>query len=288
LKSSVLITGSRGFLGTHLLLALKEQNYEVYELKGDIRNILDFDKSVDLVFHLAAVTKDSEFKKNLSYCLDVNITGTLAVLDYCTQNNSGCVFASTSGVYKRSDSVINVDESYPLEPLSLYAASKFIGEKLCQRYSTNFNVPITILRIFNPYGIGQKEPFLAPYIINRLLDGSVIKLRMPDAIRDFIYVNDVVDAIILAGEKIKNELNIYNIGSGLPIKVIEFVNFAKEVFDIEPRIEVIGGEDFEPNQMLANNKKAVNDLGIELKTDLKEGLEIIKNTYGDISSWSKR
>ena len=139
-------------------------------------------------------------------------------------------------------------------------------------------MPITILRIFNPYGIGQEEPYLVPYIINRLVKGDVIKLRMPEAIRDLIYVTDAVDAIAVSSMNQKKELKIYNIGSGRNTRVIDFLHTAEKIFQTKANIEVIGNKYEEVAFMVADNKKAIKELKLKINTELKDGIQKIKES----------
>ena len=275
---SALITGSRGFLGKYLKNKLEILNYEIHEFEGDIREISDFNKSIDVVFHLAAKTKGSEFIKDKSNCFDINITGTQQVLNYCVKNDARLIFISTSAVYKFPDSDTLIKENYPLQPKSSYAISKYIAENLCSQYFASFGLPITILRIFNPYGIGQEEPYLVPYIINRLVEGEVIKLRMPEAIRDLIYVTDAVEAIAVAGMNQKKQLNIYNIGSGRNTRVIDFLHTAEQIFQKKANIKVVGNKFEEVKFMVADNKKAIKELKLKINTELKDGIQKIKES----------
>jgi nucleoside-diphosphate-sugar epimerase len=278
LKPSVLITGSRGFLGIHLKKALKLLDYEVHEYVGDIREINGFNKPINVVFHLAAKTKGIEFIKNKSTCFDINITGTQQILNYCTKNNARLIFMSTSAVYKSPEVDTLINEDYPLQPKNSYAISKYIAENLCKQYYDSFGFPITILRIFNLYGEGQKEPYLVPYIINRLVKDELIELRMPDAKRDLIYVDDAVNAIIAASVHQKNQLKIYNIGSGRNVRVIDFLHTAEQIFQKKAKIKVVGDKYKEVPSMVADNKKALKELRLIINFGLKDGIQKIKES----------
>jgi nucleoside-diphosphate-sugar epimerase len=280
--NSVLITGSSGFLGSHLKNTLISRNYEVHELSGDIRGICDFNKSVDVVFHLAAKTKGSEFKNNLSNSFDINISGTQAVLNYCARNNTTCIFISTCGVYKPTANNTYAKEDSLIQPVSSYAISKFIAENLCKQFFASFGFPITILRMFNIYGEGQKEPYLVPYIINRLVKGEIIELRMPNALRDFIYVEDAVGAIITAGMNKSRQLNIYNIGSGKNVRVIDFIRTTEIIFQKTANIEMIGNKYDEVHSMIADNRKVIKELKFKINTELTDGIQKIKQCMTQI------
>ncbi len=277
-NKSVLITGSRGFIGSHLKNTLEKRNYEVHELKGDIREISNYKNSVDIIFHLAAITKSIEFIENQSRCFDINISGTQAILNYCKKNNARLIFMSTSAVYKSPEVDTLINEDYPLQPKNSYAISKYIAENLCKQYYDSFGFPITILRIFNLYGEGKKEPYLGPYIINRLVKDELIELRMPDAKRDLIYVEDVVNAIIAASMHQRNQLKIYNIGTGRNVRVIDFLHTAEQIFQKKAKIKVVGDKYKEVPSMIADNKKALKELRLIINFNLKDGIQKIKES----------
>lgn len=271
-KKTALITGADGFLGRHLRAKLIQLGWNVEEWPDDIRQVSLFDLSVDLVFHLAGVTTEEVFSKHISDSYDVNISGTQAVLNYCKKANSKCVFASTSGVYKETNEIKRVDETFEVKPTKAYAITKFIGENLCYLATKDMEVPSTCLRLFNVFGEGQKEPFLVPYVVNRLVKGEYIFLRMPEGVRDFVYVADVVDAIIRAGIHLNEGFSIYNIGSGIGTRVIDFLAIVEEVFERTPQIEIIDSKVSELSTMVSDSSKARKELGWKQRTSLREGL----------------
>ena len=188
MKRRALITGSKGFIGGHLKSKLHKLGWEVFSWdlidSKDVREVAGFDMKVDCVFHLAGISGQNYFKNNLIEGYDINLTGTLAVLNYSQKMNARCIFASTSGVYQSNDE--KVDESSTLDPQTPYAISKLLGENLCYQFSKDWDTSITVLRIFNVYGREQVETFLIPYIVKKFINGETLEIRMPEAARDFI------------------------------------------------------------------------------------------------------
>ena len=282
-RRSALITGSEGFLGQHLKSKLNKLNWDVtcWDVKvwsRDVQQVANFDRRVDVVFHLAGVTREENFVNDLINSYDINICGTQAVLNYCKKANSKCVFASTSGVYKTSNALRKVDESFQVMPSRPYSISKFIAENLCRHFAEDLNVPSISLRIFNVFGEGQKEPFLVPYVINRLIKGKSVALRMPEAIRDFVYVEDVIDAMIKAGNHNNKTFGLYNIGTGIPTRIIDFLHVAEEIFEKKTKVKIVGAKPGELHSMVANNSKAIRELGWKANFDLQAGLLSMKHS----------
>jgi nucleoside-diphosphate-sugar epimerase len=271
---SVLITGSRGFIGSHLRERLNGIGWEVLEWLEDIRLITSFDKRVDIVFHLAARTKSSDFKRDLSEAFDTNISGTHAVLTYCKRSGATCIFLSTSAIYSMTDRLI--DESSKLKPSNIYGISKFTCENLCRQFGEYMEVPTVVLRLFNVYGEGQDSSFLVSYVIECLTAGKRIQLRMPEAERDFIYVEDVVEVLLKVGKMKYLGFEIFNIGSGVSTRVIDFVRLAEKIFCKEADIDTSTIKTTERHKVIADVRKAKNKLDWNIKYNLESGLQAMK------------
>ncbi|MFH1607961.1 MAG: sugar phosphate nucleotidyltransferase [archaeon] len=264
----IIVTGSSGFLGKRLVEELGRK-YEIITFDKDegknIENMSDFDGLfADKIIHLAALTKnDNELEM-----FNVNVNGTLNVLEYCKKTGNGLVFVSSASVYGDSDSQIREDT--PVNPKSFYGLTKAIAEKLCEHYNKKFGVNVIILRLFNPYGKGQQKGFLIPDIISQLENES-INLGNPYPKRDLVYVDDVIDAI--KKSIAKNSFEIFNVGSGESHSVMELV---------EKIVKGTKQVNFSDNNFINSNSyadinKAREFLGWEPKVSLDEGLMRILN-----------
>ena len=173
-RPSCVITGSQGFIGRYLVARLRSQGWKVIEWCEDVRNLSDCDYSAWVVFHLAAKTRHEQFQRNPAEAYDVNISGTLAVLNYCKRHGAKCILASTSGIYKPSTDGSSVQETAEAFPSQPYAMSKWIAENLCCQQARTWGIPTICLRLFNVYGTEQHPDFLVPYILNCLLNEQPI------------------------------------------------------------------------------------------------------------------
>ena len=233
----IFITGGAGFIGIHLCKKLLELNHDVtvYDnfsnsleenfisiikqkvtlISGDI---LDYSKLVtsmknhNIVIHLAAKISVPESIKNPKLTFDVNVNGTQNVLNACLQNDiTKIIAASTAAVYQNTSTKIILDEASPVEPQSPYGESKLEMENKIIDFTSIHNIDATILRFFNVFGIGQSLEYAG--VITKFKEN--IQNNCPLVIfgdgaitRDFIHVDDVVDAIILTTSPSSSTCNL--------------------------------------------------------------------------------
>lgn len=223
--SKILITGAGGFIGQALYEKLKS-DYEIITLdrsKGDITNINTFQniEKVEHVFHLAARTFVPDSWNETSDFLNSNLIGTANVLEFCKRSNTSLTFVSAY-IYGKPES-LPIKENAVIKPNNPYALSKFLSEQICDFYSTFHNLNITIIRPFNIYGPGQPIHFLIPKIIDMVKRKVKIELFDLAPKRDYIFIDDVVDALVKTVKLKLPGFNIFNIGSGKSLSVQEVV-----------------------------------------------------------------
>ncbi|MDA2932748.1 NAD(P)-dependent oxidoreductase [Acidobacteria bacterium AH-259-D05] len=272
----VMVTGSQGFIGKHLCARLTEGAYDFMKWERDIRALSECNQQVDVVFHLAAVTRYEQFAGSPQESYEINVAGTLAVLNYCQKMGARCVLTSTSAVYRAPADGSRLAEDSPLEPRSPYAISKCLAESVCRQQEKDLQVPSIVLRIFNVYGTGQHPSFLVPYVVTCLLEGQPIVLRMPHAIRDFVAVEDVVEALLLASKFPCDGFRVFNIASGKATKVLDLVRTTERIFGPAQKIETRSGHQAEPDVVVADVNRAREELGWQAKISLESGLLAIK------------
>jgi nucleoside-diphosphate-sugar epimerase len=223
----VLVTGSSGFIGSHLVRALREKQYEVLcfsSKDGDIANItaLDSFQNIDHVYHLAARTFVPDSWDNVYDYFRVNIMGLVTSLEFCRKKKCPITVVST---YVYGDpQYLPIDEKHPVVAASPYHESKIVGENICAFYSNAFSIKVTILRVFNVYGEGQNERFLIPKIYSQANDDSIKEISVLDLKprRDFIYIDDVIAALLLSLRAPK-PYAVYNVGIGVSASVEEVI-----------------------------------------------------------------
>jgi nucleoside-diphosphate-sugar epimerase len=261
----IIVTGGGGFLGRRLVDLLKD-NYEVFDkVEGkDITKPEDFENlDGDYVIHLAALTRCRNDKK----MFNVNVGGTLNVLEFCRRVGARLIFASSAAVYGNIRSPVKEDA--PLQPISFYGLTKLVGEELCRFYNNHYNVPAVILRIFNLYGPGQQGQFLIPDIVSQLNEEKIV-LRNQYPKRDFVYVDDAVEAIVRSRNL--EGYNVINIGTGESYSVGEI---AEKIVGISKGRKQIGflDDDKIESDIYADISKARRLLGWQPKVSLEQGLE---------------
>lgn len=261
-NKKVVVTGGLGFIGSHMVEKLNNKNDVIIiddHSSGRIENIkhLDFHKidtvlgdintinleeifeDCDYVFHMAAVTSVPQSISNPLKSNEVNITGTLKVLE--AAKNSGIkkvIFSSSSSVYGETE-LLPISEDNSINPSSPYATTKASGELYCDVFSKMYNLPTISLRYFNVFGPRQDPKSQYAAVIPNFID-KILKNENPviygdgEQIRDFIFVKDVVDVNILAAESKEN--GVFNVGLGVSITINHLFEIIKNLIgkDIEP------------------------------------------------------
>jgi nucleoside-diphosphate-sugar epimerase len=232
----ILITGSEGFIGSKLCSKIETQGFDMVKLDHiighDITNPETFENitTPSVIVHLASLSYVPDSFKNPYQFYQQNFLGTLNVLEFARKHKAKVIFFS-SYLYGRPDQ-LPVNESHELNPHNPYAESKRIGEILCEAYQRDFGVNTIIFRPFNIYGPGQNSNFLIPTIIKQIKAGNV---HLMDATpkRDYIHVDDIVNAVLKAitNSQVHNE--ILNLGSGKSYSVDEIVQVIKSFSPIE-------------------------------------------------------
>lgn len=292
------VTGGAGFIGSHLARELAKQDDVVifdnlsagdrnlkdlpHNVKLVIGDIRDLDalkgafKGADCIFHLAAQTsvqRSIEFPQETE---EINIRGTLNVLEaarYCKAQK--VIFSSSAAVYGDSP-VSPKKEDMPPAPLSLYAVSKLSGEYFCRVYNDLFNVKTISLRYFNVFGPGQDPDSdyaaVIPKFIKLMSEGKQpIIFGDGNQTRDFVFVKDVVNANMMAS---KADINgeVVNIASGNSINLLDLVDSINSLLgkDIKPVFEAARPGDIK--ESVADISLAKKIIGYSPAVGFEEGL----------------
>jgi nucleoside-diphosphate-sugar epimerase len=272
----IVVTGATGFIGRHLVETLKKKGMEPVQIDISLGNDICEERtlqdigSFDVLVHLAGKLFVPDSFESSGDFFRTNILGTINALELCKKNNARFITLS-SYVYGRPD-YLPVNEDHPVRMWNPYAASKIIAEQLTQAYNRNFNLPAIILRVFNVYGHGQKEPFLFPLIINGLKRGKLV-LQDPEPKRDFVYVLDLVDAIERCLFCDCQDFRVYNIGSGISYSVAQIVGIAKNVLRSNSPVVYTGKtRTTDIMDVVADVSKIRKELGWEPRYDLRSGV----------------
>lgn len=261
-NKKVIVTGGLGFIGSHIVEKLNENNDVVIvddQSTGKIENIkdLDFTKidttlgsiasinleeifdGCDYLFHLAALTSVPKSVNDPFNTNETNITGTLKILEAAKNVKiKKVVLSSSSSVYGETE-VLPISEETPLNPLSPYAVTKAAGELYCNVFTEVHELPTISLRYFNVFGPRQDPNSQYAAVIPIFID-KILKNKRPsiygdgEQTRDFVSVKNVVEANILAAES--KQTGAFNIGLGKSITINKLFEIIKDVTgkDIEP------------------------------------------------------
>jgi dTDP-glucose 4,6-dehydratase len=314
--NKVLVTGSDGFIGSHLVEALVQAGYEVrafvlynsfnswgwldhcsadvrgkFEVfAGDIRDphgVRNALKGCDSVLHLAALIAIPYSYHSPDTYVDTNIKGTLNVLQAARDHGvSRVVHTSTSEVYGTAR-FVPITEDHPLQGQSPYSASKIGADQIAMSFYSSFGTPVTIVRPFNTYGPRQSGRAVIPTIISQIATGNRrIKLGALHPTRDFNYVTDTVAAFIAALRTQRAVGEVFNIGSNFEISIGETAHVIAELMQADVELcaeeQRLRPDASEVLRLWAANEKARELLGWHPRYG---GLEGFRRGLAETIAW---
>lgn len=307
MSQKVLVTGSDGFIGSHLTEALVRQGYQVRAFvlynsfnswgwldripkdvqnqievfSGDVRDPYGVKQAMagcEAVMHLAALIAIPYSYHSPDTYVDTNVKGTLNILQAARELGlNRVIHTSTSEVYGTAR-YVPIDEEHPLQGQSPYSATKIAADQLVMSFYYSFNTPVTILRPFNTYGPRQSARAVIPTVITQLAAGnSQLKLGALQPTRDFNYVNDTVRGFIAALESSQAVGEVINIGSNYEVSIAETVKLIAELMDTTVEIVTdsvrLRPAKSEVERLWANNAKAARLLNWQPTYGGVEGLK---------------
>ncbi|MCL5318579.1 MAG: NAD-dependent epimerase/dehydratase family protein [Thaumarchaeota archaeon] len=222
----------------------------------------------DYIIHLAAVAQPMHCEKDPKKAFDINVNGTYNVLKLAVKCNAKKVaFASSAHVYGISPKYVPTNEEHPLYAHDTYTVTKVMGENLCRLFYTSHNLGYIALRLFNGYGPGQSSDyFISAKIIEA--EKGLITLRGSRITKDFVYVDDMVDAIVRASTS--SYVGPINVGSGKQTSLNEVASYISEKKGVDLKIVDDG---ITVNYMQSSVDRAKEILDWSCKVNLQEGLD---------------
>lgn len=305
-RDRVLVTGSEGFIGSHLVEALVRKGYDVraliqYNFRGhwgwiedvppesmrnvevfpaDLRDPFVVRKAVAgcrKVFHLGALIAIPYSYVAPQEYVQTNVIGTLNVLQSSLEEKvEQVIHTSTSETYGTAQ-YVPIDEKHPLQGQSPYSATKIAADKLAESYYLSYGLPVSTVRPFNTYGPRQSARAVIPTIIAQAFSEKEIRLGSLDPVRDLTYVADTVDGFVRVSENPGSIGEVINLGNGMGIsvgdlakKILNLMRVDKPVLLDEQRRRP---EKSEVLNLVCDNRKAEAIIGWKPRISLDDGLQ---------------
>jgi UDP-glucose 4-epimerase len=297
-QTTALVTGGAGFIGSHLVDRLLQDGYRVVVMDdlstGKLKNLnsqatfyhVDITQPTmpdvfhkekpDLVFHLAAQISVSESTKDPIKDGNVNVIGTLRLLEAARRSGiEKIIYSSTGGALYGNPEMIPCSEDTPIIPLSPYGLSKYLAEKYIELYHRLYHLNYTILRYGNVYGPRQDPHGEAGVVA--IFSQAMLEGRQPQIFgsgeqeRDFVYVGDVVEANIKAINA--GDGDAYNIGTGQGASVNRIFESLRSIIGYKWDAEHRSPRPGEVNKISLEYSKALQNLGWSPRLSLEEGLQ---------------
>lgn len=305
--ANVLITGGAGFIGANLARRLVNEGADVTiidslipEYGGNLANLEGIRDKIhlnvadvrdphamrqlvqgrDFLFNLAGQTSHMDSMSDPFTDLDINAKAHLSILEACRAQNPAVkiVFAGTRQIYGRPD-YLPVDEAHPIRPVDINGIHKVAGEWYHTLYTTVYGVQSTVLRLTNTYGPcmrikDARQTFVGVWV-RLALEGKPFEVWGGQQLRDFTYVDDCVDAILLAAAHPRANGRVYNLGGD---SVVSLRELADLLTDLHPDVSYILREfpaerkKIDIGDYYSNDARIREELGWQTKTSLRDGL----------------
>lgn len=302
----IIITGGAGFLGRHLCRAIHSAGYEVKvidlkenpEFPSVIADIQDTEKmkaeirDAEAVFHLASLIEAGESVKYPQKFVDVNISGTVSVLEAMRENGvKNFLFSSSAAIYgePQNTPIKEDDRTLPINP---YGMTKLAMEALVSSYVASFQMTGVALRYFNLYGPEEHhepESHAIPRFINQIVnDEEVTVWGSGEHQRDYIYIHDVVSAHLKALQLCKDQpekYHYFNLSTERPTAVIDVVRMIEKKLNKQANVKNFPARPGDPLILVADATKAKQMLGWNAQMSLEEGISTTVDYF--LNHWSK-
>jgi UDP-glucose 4-epimerase len=270
------VTGSGGFIGRQVCNELKNRNVQTIEWTRESFDITaqPIKTDVNCIIHTAAKTFVPDSWKTPASYYKTNVLGTANVLE--TARLAGARVIHLSSYVYGNPQKLPINEQHPLQASNPYMHSKILAEEICNYYQKMFQLPITIIRPFNVYGPNQSNNFLIPVIIKKALEEKEVRMNSLKPKRDFIHINDLVNAIVDCA--LVDVVGTYNVCSGINYSVLEVAKMVTEI--MRSNKSIIDREIDRPNEVLevlGSFQSLKLAIGWQPEITLRDGLKQIIN-----------
>lgn len=301
----VLLTGGTGFIGANLVRRLLRDGHEVHlvvrpgfavwrieNIRANLClhsaeltdaqqvNSIVANVKPEWVFHLAAYGSSS-WQRETRLIVDANVTGTVTLLDACVREGfASFVNTGTSSEYGLKDHAPSEYEA--LEPASCYAVTKTCATHYCTYVGRSVGLPVRTLRLYSVFGPYESPRRLLPALIIKGLQGTLPSLVSPDVAHDYVYIDDVLDAYILAATSPNQEPGaVYNVGSGTQTTLREVIATARRQLgiEVEPQWGSMPNRHWDTACWIANVRLICATLGWRPRTVFDDGFRVMTEWF---------
>ena len=293
-----LVTGGAGFIGSNVVAALTARGClvtvidnllsgrrsnlsalpQVRVVEGDVRDasvVRDAMQGSDVVFHLAASVGN---KRSIDFPIEdaqINVLGTLRVLEAAREAGVRKIVVSSSAGIFGELKTLPIREDHPIEPDTPYGATKLCEEKLALSYAKLYDIEVVCLRYFNVFGPNQRFDAygnVIPIFVFKMLASETLTIHGDgEQTRDFVHVNDVVQANLQAAEA-RGISGAFNLGSGSRITINRLVSLLKHVSGMQPTVHHGPARPGDVRDSLADISAARKALGFQPSVEIEAGL----------------
>jgi len=298
-KLNILILGGNGFIGSHLVDKLKsehivtvldrspnqfaEEHHDVDYLYGDYGDTAVLDRALenqDVVYHMLSTTVPYTADANTIFDVETNLINTLNLLDLIVKRGiQRIVFASSGGTVYGKPKYLPIDEKHQCNPLGSYGIVKKTIEQYIQMYALKHNFEYLIARPSNPYGPRQNykknQGLIAKLIHSGLKNQKFTVWGDGSAIRDYVYIDDLVEFFKTAG--LSSQSGIFNVGSGTGMSVTQIINSLSNVIEKMPQIIYTEKKINFVERVILDISSAYNQFDWTPKVELEEGIKYHNN-----------
>lgn len=291
-----LVTGGAGFIGSHLVARLVDDcEVTVYDdlsagdpmhvaesariIRADLRDKEALTGAVaeaDVVFHHAAQVSVQQSVSAPEASHEVNVDPILTILEAARDTDTRVVFASSAAIYGHPSS-LPIDEDHPKEPASPYGLEKLTADHYCRLYHDLYGVETVALRYFNAYGPRQQggdySGVISIFRDQALADDDITVEGDGEQTRDFVHVDDIVQANLLAATTDAALGEAFNVGTGESITIRDLAETIRDVTDSESDIVHVDSREGDIDHSEASIDRARDVLGYRPEYDIIEGIE---------------
>jgi len=291
-----LLLGGTGFMGTHLAEKLVADGHEARLfsrnpgkfhrvagaefIEGEFGNIGLFREAVagmEVVYHLASATLPKTSNDDPVYDVRSNLADTVRMLEACVEAGVGkVVFASSGGTVYGPPESVPIREGHPTEPISSYGIVKLAIEKYLGLFRHLHGLDYAALRISNPYGPFQDpagQQGVVSVFLEKIRAGETISIWGDGGVvRDYLYVSELADALVLAAERDTTTSKIFNVGSGKGTSLSEMLSVMGEASGRTPKVEYLPARSLDVPANILDTERAERELGWSAEVELREGV----------------